>query len=129
MSRSETFFSLLAASDHRSLKDQGIDREPQPKIGVAATAMKNKGIVEDPDRFEEVRHVKVLNEVRPMMKAMRKHGEIKQIGMGATWWERSIIFMSRVREQFEKAGKTIKNAWEKVIDSRRDKGQEDGPQR
>ena len=115
--------------DHRSLKDQGIDREPQPKIGVAATAMKNKGIVEDPDRFEEVRHVKVLNEVRPMMKAMRKHGEIKQIGIGATWWERSIIFMSRVREQLGKAGKAVKNAWEKVIDSHRDKGQEDGPER
>ncbi len=28
--------------DHRSLKDRGMDALPQPKIGVAATAMKRK---------------------------------------------------------------------------------------
>src|SRR5207245_9108491 len=33
--------------DHRSLKARGIDRIPEPKIGVAATAMKRKGLVAD----------------------------------------------------------------------------------
>src|SRR5215469_8025354 len=41
--------------DHRSLKDQGIDRLPEPKIGVSATAMKRKGILDDPEKFKVVR--------------------------------------------------------------------------
>jgi len=115
--------------DHRSLKDRGIDREPEPKIGVAATAMKRKGLLEDPRRFQKVRGVKMLNEVRSMLGAMRKHGEIPQRGVGHSWWEKSITFMSRVREQVAGAGKAIKNAWEKLVDSRQEKGQENGPQR
>jgi hypothetical protein len=50
--------------DHRSLKDRGIDRLPEPKIGVAATAMKRRGVLPDPERFRVVRWVKSLNEVR-----------------------------------------------------------------
>lgn len=34
----------LETVDHRSLKEQGSDREPQPKRGVAATAMERRGI-------------------------------------------------------------------------------------
>jgi len=108
--------------DHRSLKDQGIDRIPQPKIGVAATAMKDKGIVEDPKRFQEVRWVETLNEARPLMKSIRKRGEVKQIGVGGTWWERSIIFVSRARERVSDA---IKNTWQRLIE----KGRDNGPDR
>jgi ATP-dependent exoDNAse (exonuclease V) alpha subunit len=98
--------------DHRSLKDRGIDREPEPKIGVAATAMKRRGVEEDPKRFQEVRAVKILNEVRPMMRAIQGHGEIGQKGMGTTWWEKSVVFMSRVRDQ---AREVVKSTWRKLL--------------
>jgi len=84
--------------DHRSLKDQGIDRIPEPKIGVAATAMKRRGAVPDPERFKIVRFVRALNQVRPFVRAIEKFGEIHQPGLGRNWWERSLIFASHVRE-------------------------------
>ena len=111
--------------DHRSLKDRGIDREPEPKIGVAATAMKRRGVEADPDRFQLVRRVKLLNEVRPMMKSIKGHGEVKQKGMGATWWEKSIVFMSRVREQTAHA---VKDTWRKLVEGRRGRDDTNGPQ-
>jgi ATP-dependent exoDNAse (exonuclease V) alpha subunit len=111
--------------DHRSLKDRGIDRAPEPKIGVSATAMKRKGLLEDPERFEVVRHVQVMNEVRPMTKAMRHQGEISQVGAGSSWWEKSITFMGRVRER---AVKVIKGTWQKLVDARRHKDGKDDPQ-
>ena len=99
--------------DHRSLKDRGIDQIPQPKIGKEATAMKRKGILSDPERFKAVREVKMMNEVKAMMKAVLKRGEVAQIGMGDTWWEKSITFMSRIREQ---AATVVKNSWRKLVD-------------
>jgi ATP-dependent exoDNAse (exonuclease V) alpha subunit len=98
--------------DHRSLKDRGIDREPQPKIGVAATAMKRKGILDDPERFKAVRRIKILNHARPMMRAIIKHGKVTQIGMGDTLWEKSITFMSRIREQTEAL---VKSSWQRLV--------------
>ena len=111
---------------HQSLKDQGIDRQPQPKIGVAATAMKNKGLVEDPERFQAVRDVQIMNEVRPLMRAIKKNGEVRQIGMGDNWWEKSITFMSRIRER---ASELVKNTWRKLLDAGRWKDAKDGPDR
>ncbi len=105
--------------DHRSLKERGIDREPQPKIGVEATAMKRRGVVLDPERFKLVRFVKIMNEVRPLLKSIRKSGEVQQRGMGNTWWERSITFMSRIREQ-------SRSSWRKWIGAQRSK-QPTGP--
>jgi ATP-dependent exoDNAse (exonuclease V) alpha subunit len=77
--------------DHRSLKDQGIDRIPEPKIGKEAMGLKKRGMVEDPERFKLVRWVKSLNAVRPFLKAIERFGEVRQEGMGATWWERSLV--------------------------------------
>jgi ATP-dependent exoDNAse (exonuclease V) alpha subunit len=111
--------------DHRSLKDRGIDRAPEPKIGVAATAMKRRGLVEDPERCQAVRRVKMLNEVRPMMKAIKGHGEVKQNGVGNTWWEKSIVFMSRFRE---KASQVVKSTWRKLLDARRGRDETKGPE-
>ena len=82
--------------------------------------MKRKGILQDPERFKAVREVKMLNEVRGMMKAILNHGEVRQIGMGDTWWEKSITFMSRIREQ---AATVVKHSWRKLV--RRPK---DGPE-
>ena len=112
--------------DHRSLKDRGIDREPEPKIGVAATAMKRKGIEDDPERFQQVRLVKLMNELKPHLKAMRQHGEVKQHGVGKQWWEKSVLFASRVRDAARKA---VKGAWEKLLESRPRNGEPKGPER
>jgi len=100
--------------DHRSLKERGIDRQPQPKIGVEATAMKRRGVLLDPERFKLVRFVKIMNEVRPLLKSIRQFGEVQQRGMGNTWWERSITFMSRIREQ-------SRSSWRKWIGVQRSK--------
>jgi ATP-dependent exoDNAse (exonuclease V) alpha subunit len=111
--------------DHRSLKAQGIDREPQPKIGVAETAMKRKGVLNDSERFEAVRHVKLMNELRPMVRSLMGHGEVSQKGMGARWWERSVTFMSRIRERTAQA---VKGTWQKLFESKRQRDGKDGPQ-
>ncbi len=111
--------------DHRSLKDRGIDRAPEPKIGVAATAMKRRGLVEDPERFQLVRFVKLLNEVRPMVNAIKRGGEVKQNGVGKTWWEKSVVFLSRVREQ---AAHVVKATWRKLLDGQRGRDDRKGPE-
>jgi ATP-dependent exoDNAse (exonuclease V) alpha subunit len=108
--------------DHRSLKDRGIDREPEPKIGVAATAMKRRGVEVDPIRVQLVRWVKSLNEVRPMVKALRAKGEIAQKGVGGTWWEKSVTFMGRARQ---KAKELVKGAWRKLVEPARSRGKDD----
>ncbi len=111
--------------DHRSLKEQGIDRKPQPKIGVAATAMKRKGVVEDTERHQLVRQVKFMNAIRPMMKAIKERGEIYQIGVGKAWWQKSISFMARIREQ---ADKVVSKSWWHRLDTRKHQNGKAGPQ-
>ncbi|HEY5298690.1 MAG TPA: MobQ family relaxase [Verrucomicrobiae bacterium] len=104
--------------DHRSLKDRGIDQVPQPKLGKEAVGMKKRGVVEDPERFKAVREVKMMNEIRGMVKAVFKRGEVAQVGMGDTWWEKSITFMSRIREQ---AATVVKDSWRKLVERSRQK--------
>jgi ATP-dependent exoDNAse (exonuclease V) alpha subunit len=104
--------------DHRSLKEQGIEREPQPKIGVAATAMKRKGTLLDPERFKLVRKIKMANEALPFFKNIRQRGEVKQVhqrGVGGTWWEQSITFAASVKTQAEKM---VKDTWRKLFPAR-----------
>jgi ATP-dependent exoDNAse (exonuclease V) alpha subunit len=101
--------------DHRSLKDRGIDRIPEPKIGVAATAMKRRGVVADPFRFQLVRYVKSLNAARPWLKAIEKIGEVHQRGVGKTWWERSLIFGQGVREVVRE---TVMDTWRSLASTR-----------
>jgi hypothetical protein len=86
--------------------------------------MKRRGIEEDPERFQAVRRVKLMNEVRPMMKAIKGQGEVAQKGMGGTWWEKSAVFLSRVRE---KASQVVKS-WRKLIDARRGRDESKGPE-
>src|SRR5665213_1535237 len=75
--------------DHRSLKDRGIDREPEPKIGVAATAMQRRGKVADPDRVRLTRWARMDNRIRSAFSSIRSFGEVTQHGAGAEWWERA----------------------------------------
>jgi ATP-dependent exoDNAse (exonuclease V) alpha subunit len=107
--------------DHRSLKDRGIDQLPQPKIGKEATAMKRKGVLEDPERFKLVRKIKLINEAMPFIRSIQRHGEVQHYGGGGRWWGRSVEFMSRVREQ---AKQTVKKAWQKLVTKDRDKDHE-----
>jgi len=87
--------------DHRSLKDRGIDQIPQPKIGKEAMGLKKRGVVEDPERFKLVRWVKSLNFVRPWLKNIEQSGEVRQEGLGATWWERSSAFKNAGFGEFQ----------------------------
>jgi ATP-dependent exoDNAse (exonuclease V) alpha subunit len=107
--------------DHRSLKDRGLDLIPQPKIGVAATAMKRKGVLEDPERFKAVRKVKLLNEALPFMREIQRHGVIPHFGMSGSWLNKSAFLWSRIRDQ---ASQAFKKTWHKLVDSRRGKAPE-----
>ena len=105
--------------DHRSLKDRGIDRLPEPKIGVAATAMKRKGLLDDPERFKLVRKIKLINDAMPFIRSIQQHGHIQHYGMGASrWWDKTAFLMSRVRDQ---AANAVKKAWQKLVTGK-DKG-------
>lgn len=106
--------------DHRSLKARGIDQIPAPKIGVAATAMKKRGAVEDPKRFQDLRFVKLLNEVMPHRRAIEGGGEVRQMGHGSTWWEKSTQFLAQVRVS---ARETVLDAWRNMIEPWKRMGQ------
>jgi ATP-dependent exoDNAse (exonuclease V) alpha subunit len=99
--------------DHRSLKDRGIDRIPEPKIGKEAMGMKKRGVVEDPERCKLVRWIRSLNAVMPWARSIEKTGEVQQHGMGRTWWERSLVMVS---EASETVRDTVRDTWEKFID-------------
>ena len=72
-----------------------------------------------------VRQVKLMNEVRPMIKSIRGDGEITQKGMGSTWWEKSVVFMSRVRAKASEVAK----GWRKLLDLKRSRDETKGPER
>lgn len=56
--------------DHRSLKEQGIEREPQINIGAAAWALEKRNVRTEPkDRYREI---KELNRVRELA---REYGD------------------------------------------------------
>ena len=110
--------------DRRSLKDRGIDRLPEPKIGPAAKGMKERGAVKDPERFKLWRWVKSLNEVMPWARAIERYGEVQQSGMGRTWWERSLLAMEDVGKA---ARDTVRDTWEKFMD-RQNSGHDIPPQ-
>jgi hypothetical protein len=96
--------------DHRSLKDRGIDRIPEPKIGPTATAMRRRGL--DPERLKFWRYIRTANVMRPLARAIGKFREIRQEGMGKTWWERSLVFMGQARDA---ARESIVDAWRTML--------------
>jgi hypothetical protein len=110
--------------DHRSLKDRGIDRIPEPKIGKEAMGLKKRDVVKDPERFQLVRWVKSLNAVRPWARAIEKAGEVHQQGAGKTWWERSLIFASQARQAVRE---TVMDTWQALLHSRQPGGQDIPP--
>jgi hypothetical protein len=59
--------------DHRSLEAQGVERIPEPKLGAAAQAMEQRGIVTE--RGEHFREVQALNAARAHAAAGSTHVE------------------------------------------------------
>jgi ATP-dependent exoDNAse (exonuclease V) alpha subunit len=64
--------------DHRSYKDQGVNKIPQPKIGVAAMAMERKGLVAESERKKLARRVGFLNRILPAIRRVEKSGETQE---------------------------------------------------
>lgn len=84
--------------DCRSLADQGIDRAPQPKIGVSAAAMERKGELTNKGLMH---HWHSFGErIRSSVRGIRTEGEVHQVGTGETWWERA---QSALAPTFESA--------------------------
>ncbi|MGA2869653.1 MAG: MobQ family relaxase [Verrucomicrobiota bacterium] len=99
--------------DHRSLKDRGLDKIPQPKIGKEAMGLQKRGVVADPERCKLVRWVKALNAVMPWARDIERHGEVQQNGgLGKTWWERSLVYASDVRKTTRDA---VMDTWAKFV--------------
>jgi MobA/MobL family len=85
--------------DHRSLKDRGIDRAPEPKIGVTATAMQRRGKEPDPQRARQTRWARMDNQIRAAVHALKGIAEVAQFGAGSTWWQRARGALEWAREQ------------------------------
>jgi MobA/MobL family len=75
--------------DHRSLFAQGIDRKPEPKIGVAAVHMQREGKLVDPDRVRTARRVRLWNTVVSSIRNVEGSGFVRQEGLGDSWWGRA----------------------------------------
>lgn len=103
--------------DHRSLADRGLGQLPQPKLGVIATAMRRRGIP-DSLRLREIRRVTLMNAVLPLVRTIQKYGEIRPLGMGRGWWQRSSFLVSRLKAR---ASEAVVNTWTKLINSQRSK--------
>jgi len=110
--------------DHRSLKDRGIDRIPEPKIGKEAMGLKKRDVVKDPERFKLVRWVRSLNAVMPWARSIEKTGEVHQHGMGETWWERSLVMVSEATETTRNA---VMDTWAKFVNRHPDGGHDIQP--
>jgi len=107
--------------DHRSLKEQRIDRLPEPKIGIEATAMKRRGTVADPERFKLVRRIKMLNELRPLMRSLCERRELPTWQTtptwkaNSTWLEKSAEFVVSIAQRTRQM---MKGAWERFVGNR-----------
>ena len=96
-----------ARIDHRSLKDQGIDREPEPKIGVDAAAMQRRGAVEDPERSRDARQVRMQNELRTSVRAIEATGGAPLDGETEATW--SMRLRSSFAYWFEEARELMRD--------------------
>ncbi len=119
-----------ARVDSRSLKDQGIDRAPEPKIGVAAMAMRKRGIDADPWRIRFVRQFRVGNQIRAALRQIELFGQVRAEGVDPDWWERAysagghLYSVSLELLKDESSG----GDWQRYVKERREKeGPEYGP--
>ncbi len=109
--------------DHRSLADQGIDRAPEPKIGVAAMNMQRSGKLHDPDRVRDARRVRVRNLVLPAIRDVEGTGEVHQEGLGPTWRDRAGVALSRIYDRSREflADESSGGSWRKYVEKRKER--------
>ena len=61
-----------ARVDHRSLKDQGIERDPEPKLGPDAAALERRGIqTKKGDEVRRTRHVRAVQDVEASIRQVQ----------------------------------------------------------
>jgi hypothetical protein len=83
--------------DHRSLEDRGIDRLPEPKIGVAASAMERKGI--PTEKGHRAMMVKMDNHMRAAVRNIQRSAEwLFRYEPGKDWFEKLHNGMNRINE-------------------------------
>ena len=63
--------------------------------------------------------VQLLNDAIPFLRAMQRQGHVQHYGMNSGWWDKTRFAMSRIHT---KAKQVVKGAWQKLVESRRDKG-------
>ena len=68
---------------HLSFKAQGIDRIPQPKIGVAASAMQTPGL--ETESHRRAAYVEMLNQSLQALRDIGVHGAVQHVGLGIAW--------------------------------------------
>jgi ATP-dependent exoDNAse (exonuclease V) alpha subunit len=115
--------------DRRSIKDRGIDRAPEPKIGVAACAMQRRGVEADPKRFQLLRQVQVENDVRPFLRRLQKHGRTAKKPSRAIWLERSAAFLSGFGDKAGRMIQGVRDRWSNLFEPTRKNPEKSGPER
>lgn len=102
--------------DHRSLKDQGIEREPTQHLGVAATGYERR--TGEPSRRREDAETYAAERLKDTKEMQELEQEIRDL-------ERSIIAISADRKR-AKDNKTLEG-WEGVIEKARQRIDEENP--
>jgi len=113
-----------ARIDHRSLADQGIDRLPQPKIGVEATAMERRGLETRRGLFAKLHSFS--ERIRSALHGIETTGEVPQYGIGQTWWERAQAAIGQTVESVREAfrDESSGGSWQARESERRQAGQD-----
>lgn len=98
-----------ARIDHRSLAAQGIEREPEPKLGVRAQALERRGVATE--RGEARRQTQARNRLRE--EVLRLGGQARRIAEDARRRLVSVDLVVRVREALKgrpELGKSVLEA-------------------
>jgi len=95
--------------DHRTLEEQGIDREPTIHIGVTAKAMERKGIITE--RVQRNRDIIARNEARTIEGMARNIHELKE---GYVIVDRELSGLTMEKSQAERETRDLQRQAEKI---------------
>jgi len=95
--------------DHRTLKAQGIDREPTIHVGVTAMALERKGIITE--RGQRNREIIARNKANSSEKAAQC---IQKFREGYIMLDREISALSREKYEAEKEARKLKQREEQI---------------
>lgn len=105
-------------ADHRSLKDRGIEKEPEPKIGRTAAQMKREGREAESKAHERNRFVKSKNEVLPYLRDFERGKQLRRFPQYTTWFGKAFERLKKVRQRVAEMFKTeigVGNRWRKHV--------------